>query len=81
MTFIIFVHRQLTSTESGHGMSSNGTQQTRQVAIVTGASAGIGAATARALHAAGYRVFGTYRKPPASRVSGVEYLASGCDER
>jgi len=56
-------------------MSSNGTQHTRQVAIVTGASAGIGAATARALHAAGYRVFGTYRKPPASRVSGVEYLA------
>jgi NAD(P)-dependent dehydrogenase (short-subunit alcohol dehydrogenase family) len=56
-------------------MSSNGTQQQRQVAIVTGASAGIGAATARALHAAGYRVFGTYRKPPASRVAGVEYLA------
>ena len=62
-------------------MSSNGTQQNRQVAIVTGASAGIGAATARALHAAGYRVFGTYRKPPASRVPGVEYLVSGCDER
>jgi NAD(P)-dependent dehydrogenase (short-subunit alcohol dehydrogenase family) len=55
-------------------MSSNGTQQQQQVAIVTGASAGIGAATARALHAAGYRVFGTYRKPPASRVAGVEYL-------
>ena len=60
--------------ESEHRMSSNGTQQNRQVAIVTGASAGIGAATARALHAAGYRVFGTYRKPPASRVPGVEYL-------
>ena len=56
-------------------MSSSGTQQNRKVAIVTGASAGIGAATARALHAAGYRVFGTYRKPPVSRVSGVEYLA------
>jgi NAD(P)-dependent dehydrogenase (short-subunit alcohol dehydrogenase family) len=55
-------------------MSSNGTQQKRQVAIVTGASAGIGEATARALHAAGYRVFGTYRKPPATRVPGVEYL-------
>jgi NAD(P)-dependent dehydrogenase (short-subunit alcohol dehydrogenase family) len=55
-------------------MSSNGTQQQRQVAIVTGASAGIGEATARALHAAGYRVFGTYRKPPGSRVSGVEYV-------
>jgi NAD(P)-dependent dehydrogenase (short-subunit alcohol dehydrogenase family) len=60
--------------ESEHGMSSNGTQGNRQVAIVTGASAGIGEATARALHAAGYRVFGTYRKPPASRVPGVEYL-------
>ncbi len=55
-------------------MSNNGTQKTRQVAIVTGASAGIGAATAQTLHAAGYRVFGTYRKPPASRVPGVEYL-------
>jgi short-subunit dehydrogenase len=64
---------QVTSTESEHGMSSNGTQK-RQVAIVTGASAGIGAATAGALHAAGYRVFGTYRKAPASRVAGVEYL-------
>jgi NAD(P)-dependent dehydrogenase (short-subunit alcohol dehydrogenase family) len=64
----------LTSTESEHAMSSNGTRGNRQVAIVTGASAGIGAATARALHAAGYRVFGTYRKPPATRVPGVDYL-------
>src|SRR5215204_380519 len=64
---------QLTFTESEHGMSNNGTQK-RQVAIVTGASAGIGAATAQALHAAGYRVFGTYRKAPASRAAGVEYL-------
>jgi NAD(P)-dependent dehydrogenase (short-subunit alcohol dehydrogenase family) len=66
--------KRLTSTESEHGMSSNETQQNRQVAIVTGASGGIGEATARALHAAGYRVFGTYRKSPVSRVPGVDYV-------
>jgi NAD(P)-dependent dehydrogenase (short-subunit alcohol dehydrogenase family) len=52
-------------------------QQSRPVAIVTGASGGIGEATARALHSAGYRVFGTYRRPSAARSPGVEYLA--CD--
>jgi NAD(P)-dependent dehydrogenase (short-subunit alcohol dehydrogenase family) len=47
------------------------------VAIVTGASGGIGAASARALQAAGYRVLGTYRRRPATRSPGIEYLA--CD--
>src|SRR4029077_12039465 len=58
-------------------MSGNQEQQPPPVAIVTGASGGIGESTARALHAAGYRVFGTYRRPPAPRSPGIEYL--GCD--
>ena len=58
-------------------MSGNQEQQTRPVAIVTGASGGIGGATARALHAAGYRVFGTSRRAPAATSPGVEYLV--CD--
>jgi NAD(P)-dependent dehydrogenase (short-subunit alcohol dehydrogenase family) len=58
-------------------MAEHQDQQTRPVAIVTGVSGGIGEATARALQAAGYRVFGTYRRPPAARLAGVEYLA--CD--
>jgi NAD(P)-dependent dehydrogenase (short-subunit alcohol dehydrogenase family) len=68
---------ELTSTESELGMSDNQKEQNRPVAIVTGASGGIGEASARALHAAGYRVFGSYRRPPATRSPGIEYVA--CD--
>ena len=51
--------------------------QGRPVAIVTGASGGIGDATARALVDAGYRVFGTSRKPVPTTSAGVESLV--CD--
>ncbi|MBW8841662.1 MAG: oxidoreductase [Sphingomonadales bacterium] len=49
----------------------------RGVALVTGASSGIGLATARALHRDGYRVFGTSRKPMADTDQGVTMLV--CD--
>src|SRR4051812_166800 len=58
-------------------MATNQQQQTPPVAIVTGASGGIGEASARALQAAGYRVFGTSRRAPATSVPGIEYLV--CD--
>jgi NAD(P)-dependent dehydrogenase (short-subunit alcohol dehydrogenase family) len=47
------------------------------VALVTGASSGIGLATAKALRNAGFRVFGTSRRPTAERSDGITMLA--CD--
>jgi short-subunit dehydrogenase len=47
------------------------------VALVTGASSGIGRATAKALQGAGYRVFGTSRRAASESVDGVTMLA--CD--
>lgn len=49
----------------------------RGVALVTGASSGIGLATARALRRDGYRVFGTSRKAMADASDGVTMLV--CD--
>ena len=49
----------------------------RGVALVTGASSGIGLATARALRRNGYQVFGTSRKPQADTSDGVTMLV--CD--
>ena len=49
----------------------------RGIALVTGASSGIGLATARALRRDGYRVFGTSRKPTADTADGITMLI--CD--
>jgi NAD(P)-dependent dehydrogenase (short-subunit alcohol dehydrogenase family) len=47
------------------------------VALVTGASTGIGRATAEVLRDAGYRVFGTSRRAIAERTDGITMLT--CD--
>src|SRR5581483_1408434 len=47
------------------------------VALVTGASSGIGDATAKALQTAGFRVFGTSRRPTAEISDGVSMRS--CD--
>ena len=49
----------------------------RGVALVTGASTGIGRATAKALQIAGFRVFGTSRRAVVERSDGVTMLT--CD--
>jgi NAD(P)-dependent dehydrogenase (short-subunit alcohol dehydrogenase family) len=47
-----------------------------KVVLITGASSGVGQATARLLAQKGYRVFGTSRNPAhANTISGVEMLA------
>lgn len=62
------------ATES-HAREKTVSQTSTKTAIVTGASSGIGLETAKALRAAGYRVYGTSRKPVAS--SEITMLA--CD--
>lgn len=49
----------------------------RAIALVTGASSGIGHAAAKALQAAGFDVFGTSRHPAAEGPEGVDMLT--CD--
>jgi NAD(P)-dependent dehydrogenase (short-subunit alcohol dehydrogenase family) len=46
------------------------------VALITGASSGIGRASALALQAAGYRVFGTSRKPTDNPPQGITMLVA-----
>src|SRR5207253_9619522 len=49
-----------------------GADMPKPVAVVTGVSSGIGNATAAALVAAGYRVFGTARSAASALPAGVE---------
>ncbi len=49
----------------------------RGIALVTGASSGIGLVTARALRRDGYRVFGTSRRPMSDTPDGITMLI--CD--
>ncbi|PDS33108.1 oxidoreductase [Rhizobium phaseoli] len=56
------------------------TDRNRNVALVTGASSGIGLATAESLVKAGYRVFGTSRKPVANRPGITMLICDVADE-
>lgn len=53
------------------------TLTSKKIALVTGASSGIGRASAGALAKAGFTVFGTSRKPSGESLGGVSMLA--CD--
>ncbi|HMF85814.1 MAG TPA: SDR family NAD(P)-dependent oxidoreductase, partial [Nitrospiraceae bacterium] len=52
-------------------------QRDGKVAIVTGVSSGIGQASAKALHQAGFRVFGTSRRAVAGTLNGITMVT--CD--
>ena len=52
----------------------------KPVALVTGASSGIGLVTAQKLVAAGYRVFGTSRRPGADMQHSFEMLPLDVDK-
>lgn len=70
----LHTHPQSQSTmKEGIIMSKNNAG----VAVVTGASSGIGQATAKALQQAGYRVFGTSQRTGFSAKDGIEMLT--CD--
>ena len=56
------------------------TDRSRNVALVTGASSGIGLTTAQSLVKAGYRVFGTSRKPVANRPGITMLICDVADE-
>lgn len=56
------------------------TAKQQKTALVTGASSGIGRASAEALARAGYRVFGTSRKPGRNAPAGTEMLAADVTE-
>lgn len=66
---------QLRSSTKKEMISMNKTNP--GVALVTGASSGIGRATAQALQSEGFRVFGTSRRPASKQSDGVTMLA--CD--
>src|SRR3546814_10397845 len=59
--------------------------ETTRTALVTGASSGIGQASAVALRDAGFRVIGTSRNPATSsaaqRIDGLEWMALDLESR
>ena len=52
----------------------------KRVAMVTGASSGIGDAVVRRLAAAGFRVFGASRRAPAGPATGIEHVTIDVDD-
>src|SRR5512140_3811962 len=70
-----YVCRHMNSSAAHHNSHRNGVTMDKKIALVTGASSGIGEATAERLAKAGFTVYGTSRRGAAGERKAYNMIA------